>query len=86
MKSSAVINEPKKQNDYFPCLFANKSKDIIILADGRTGDRTFSGMIVSSTTEKKNVVGTYSSNWTYDQFARLPKGTNVEINLTQDEE
>ena len=85
MKSEMTINEPKKVADYFPCLFANPSKSIIILADGRTGDKTFSGMVVHSENEKKNVVGTYGTCWTYEQFKRLPKGTNVIIGLTQDE-
>lgn len=85
MKTELSISEPKKVNDYFPCLFANSDKTILILADGRTGERTFSGMIIHSEMEKKNVVGTYSTNWTYAQFSRLPKGSNVVIGITQEE-
>lgn len=86
MKTELHITEPKKKDDYFPSLFANASKTVVILADGRTGERTFSGMVISSDQEKKNVVGTYSTNWTYEQFKRLPKGTNVIIGITQPED
>lgn len=85
MKTQIQITEPKKERDYFPCLFANSNQTIVILADGRTSDRTFSGMVISSDQDKKNVVGTYGTNWTYQQFSRLPKGTNVIIGITQED-
>jgi len=87
MKTQLTINEPQKVSDYFPCLFTNANQTIVILADGRTGDRTFSGMIISSNNnDKKTLVGTYSTGWTYQQFSRLPKGSNVIIGITQGED
>ena len=87
MKTELSITEAKKTKDYFPALFANKNRSVIILADARTGDRTFSGMVVHSDgANKKCCIGIYSTGWTYEQFARLPKGTNVIIGITQDED
>lgn len=86
MKTQATINKPEARKDYFPCLFANANQSIIILADARTGDRTFSGMVIHSEQEKKNCVGTYGTAWTYQQFTRLPKGANVVIGITQPDE
>lgn len=86
METKITINESKNVNDYFPSLFSNKDKSIIILADSRTTDKTFSGMIIHSSNETKNGrIGLYSTGWTYLQFARLPKGTllNIEVKQSQ---
>lgn len=85
MKAQITINEPVKEKDYFPCLFTNESKKVIILADGRTSERTFSGMVIYTEDGAKNAIGTYSSNWSYNAYKRLPKGTNVVIGITQEE-
>ena len=85
METNISIEEPAKVRDYFPSLFANKDQSIIILADDRTATKTFSGMIihVSGTNNKKAVLGTYSTGWTYLQFTRLPKGSLVELGMEQ---
>lgn len=86
MKTTLTINEPGKTNDYFPSLFANKDKSIIILADQRTSDKTFSGMIIHSTNETKNgSIGIYSTGWTYVQFTRLVKGTLINVEIKQED-
>ena len=87
MRTELSITEVKKNKDYFPCLFTNKNRSVIILADSRTGDKTFSGMVIHSDgANKKCLVGIYSTGWTYEQFGRLPKGANCIIGITQDEE
>jgi hypothetical protein len=35
-------------------------------------------------TAKKTVLGTYSTGWTYEQFKRLPKGTELTLMITQE--
>lgn len=86
MESKLIINESKKSTDYFPSLFANKDKSIIVLADGRTTDKTFSGMIIHSTNETKSgAIGIYSTGWTYVQFSRLTKGTTITVEIKQED-
>lgn len=86
METKVEINEKKYVDDYFPAVFANANRSIIILADSRTTDRTFSGMVVHAAKEtaKKTVLGTYSTGWTYEQFKRLPKGTELTLIITQE--
>lgn len=85
METNVTIKTPKKERDYFPSVFTNKDNTIIILADERTSDKTFSGMIVhSSGNNKKTVLGNYSTGWTYSQFKRLPKGSNLTLTITQE--
>lgn len=84
MESKIVIQEVKKEADYFPSLFTNKDKTVIILATERTGEKTFSGVVVHSDSKAtKTLIGVYSTSWTYEQFKRLSKGSSVEITLTQ---
>lgn len=85
MKTEININEPTVEKDFFPALFTNKEKTILILADNRTSEKTFSGMIIhaSSSVAKRYSIGTYSSGWTYEQFRRLPRGTQIRIDLEQ---
>ena len=80
------IKEKKVKDDYFPCLFANNDRSIVILADERTSEKTFSGMVIYTGKEfkKKASIGQYSTGWTYEQFKRLPKGTEITLYLTQD--
>ena len=85
METNLTIENPKKERDYFPSVFSNKDNTIIILADERTSDKTFSGMIIhSSGSSKKTVLGNYSTGWTYAQFTRLPKGSNLKLGITQE--
>ena len=44
METNLKISEPEKNKDYFPCLFTNKNNTIVILAEERTSDKTFSGI------------------------------------------
>ena len=85
METKATINVPTTEKDFFPALFANKEQTIIILADNRTSEKTFSGMIihVAPQVAKKYAIGNYSSGWTYEQFKRLPRGSQIEITLVQ---
>jgi len=87
METQVKINESNKERDYFPCIFANKDKSIVILADGRTGDQTFSGMIIHASGDKgkKTSLGRYESGWTYTQFKRLPKDTALTLEIKQDD-
>lgn len=86
METNLTIETPKKERDYFPSIFTNKDNTIVILADERTSDKTFGGMIVhSSGNNKKTVLGTYSTGWTYAQFTRLPKGSNLTLSITQED-
>lgn len=86
MQTIIEIKERKVVDDYFPCLFANSGKTVVILADSRTSEKTFSGMVIYADKQaaKKNVLGTYSSGWTYEQFKRLPKGSEITLCITQD--
>lgn len=86
METKATIETPKKERDYFPSIFSNRDNSIIILADERTSDKTFSGMIVhSSGNNQKTVLGRYSTGWTYAQFTRLPKGSNIALTISQED-
>jgi hypothetical protein len=85
METTIQIETPKKERDFFPSVFANKDNTIIILADSRTSDKTFSGTIVHSNNSGKNaLLGTYSTGWTYAQFSRLPKGSKLTLTITQE--
>lgn len=87
METKIEIQETEKVKDYFPALFANKDRSIIILADERTSDRTFSGMIIhiSGDKGKATTLGTYSSGWTYVQFSRLPKNASITLTIKQND-
>lgn len=86
MNVKIEVNESKEVKDFFPCIFTNKDKSIIILADGRTSDNTFSGMIISSTSKAKGCdTGTYGTGWTYTQFKRLPKYSTIHIDIEQND-
>lgn len=86
METTIQIETPKKEKDYFPSTFTNKDNTIIILADSRTSERTFSGMIIHSSNQGKNAsLGTYSTGWTYAQFNRLTKGSKVVLNISQED-
>jgi len=86
MEALIEIKEKKLKDDYFPCLFANADRSIVILADSRTSEKTFSGMViyVGKDIKKKAQMGLYSTGWTYEQYKRLPKGTEITLCLTQD--
>lgn len=85
METNLKINEPNKERDYFPSLFANKNNTILILAEERTSEKTFAGMIIhSSGDNKKASLGTYSTGWTYTQFKRLSKGSKITLEITQE--
>ena len=87
METKIEIKETEQVKDYFPALFANKDRSIIILADERTSDRTFSGMIihVSGDKGKATTLGTYSSGWTYAQFSRLQKNASITLTIKQND-
>lgn len=86
METKAIIEECKEQKDFFPALFANKDNSIIILAEERTSDKTFSGMIIHSENNGKTFhLGAYNTGWTYQQFRRLPKYSKVNIEITQND-
>lgn len=85
METKITINEAKKDKDYFPSLFANKDNTIIIFADARTSDKTFSGIVIHTTQQTKmGTLGVYSTGWTYQQFQRLPKGSSVTLEILQE--
>tara|TARA_R110002153_G_scaffold30092_2_gene92187 strand:+ start:1128 stop:1388 length:261 start_codon:yes stop_codon:yes gene_type:complete len=85
METILKIETPVKERDYFPSTFTNKDNSIIILADERTSDKTFSGQIIHSTNNhKKSTLGVYSTGWTYTQFTRLPKGSKITLTINQD--
>ena len=86
MRTEITITEPRLNPDYFPCIMSNKSRSIFILADARTSERTFSGMVIHAEKGGKNAVGKYSINWEYSAYERLPKGTNIIAGFTQGEE
>lgn len=84
MKSQASVIKKEEEKDYYPSLFMNKDGSIIILANERTSEKTFSGMIIHSDgNTAKTVLGVYSTGWTYVQFKRMPKGSTANIILTQ---
>jgi len=86
MEVKVEVNECKQEKDYFPAIFANKDNSIIILADERTSQTTFSGMIISSTNKSKGCsVGVYGTGWTYQQFKRLPKHSTIKLEITQND-
>lgn len=86
METEIKIEETVKQKDYFPSLFTNKDRSIIIMADERTTEKTFSGMIVHSANKgKSGALGTYSTGWTYQQFTRLPKGSVIQLTVRQED-
>lgn len=85
MESKIIIEEAKVEQDYFPSLFANKDKSIVILATSRTGDKTFEGVIIHSANKtNKGTLGLLSSTWSYEQFKRLPKGSKIMLELIQE--
>lgn len=85
MESRLEVEMGTVEKDYYPALFANKDHTVIILADQRTDQQTFSGMIIHSHgNTKKALLGTYSTSWTYTQFKRLPRTTVIDLTLTQD--
>lgn len=86
MKSEIIINEPEKERDYYPSLFSNKDNTIVILATERTSEKTFSGVVVFSENEtKKGTFGLFSTGWTFEQFKRLPKRTEINLKLFQED-
>jgi hypothetical protein len=86
METAILIESPIRERDYFPSIFTNKDNTIVILADSRTSDKTFSGMIVHSANQSKNaVLGTYSTGWTYSQFNRIPKGSKISLSINQED-
>jgi hypothetical protein len=86
METTIQIETPRKERDFFPSAFTNKDNTIIILADSRTSDKTFSGMIIHSSNQGKNsALGTYSTGWTYAQFSRLTKGSKITLTINQEE-
>lgn len=86
METKIQIHTETEQKDFFPALFANKDNSIIIFADAKTSDKTFSGLIIHSTNAGKNgTLGMYSTGWTYAQFTRLPKGSVIKLTITQKE-
>jgi len=85
METTIQIEAPIKERDFFPSIFTNKDNTIVILAESRTSDKTFSGMIIHSSNQSKNaVLGYYSTGWTYAQFSRLPKGSKLMLNIIQE--
>ena len=85
METSIKIEEKRYVDDYFPAIFCNANKTVVIIADERTSEKTFSGMIVhAESAAKKTALGTYSTGWTYEQFKRLPKGSVLTLNITQE--
>lgn len=84
METKITINEPTTERDYFPCLFSNKTQSVIIMADERVNDRCFSGMVIhSDDSSKKTLTGIYSAGWTYEQFTRLKKGSEIGLKIIQ---
>lgn len=87
METAITINEAAQTKDFFPALFGNKDRSIIILADERTSEKTFSGMIIHITGEKGKSanLGLYSAGWTYVQFQRLPKYATINLTIKQND-
>lgn len=87
METTIEIKEATKVKDFFPAIFSNKDNSIIILADERTSEKTFSGMIIhiEGNNRKAIAVGAYSTSWTYIQFSRLPKHSEINIKIVQND-
>ena len=87
METIIKIKKTNEVKDFFPAVFSNKDNTIIILADERTSDKTFSGMIVYIEGDKGKSIGlgTYSTSWTYTQFSRLPKHSEINLNIVQND-
>jgi hypothetical protein len=87
METIIEINECKEEKDYFPALFTNKDNTIVILADARTSQKTFSGMIIHTDNKARltNALGKYDTGWTYLLFHRLPKHSTVNIAIEQND-
>lgn len=87
MQTKLKIQKASEVKDFFPAVFANKDSSIIILADQRTSDKTFSGMIVHIDGDKGKGIstGAYSTSWTYIQFSRLPKHSEVNLTFIQND-
>lgn len=61
METILSIEGIVKERDYYPSLFVNKDQTIVLLADAKTGEKTFSGMVIHSKNEsKKGTLGIYS--------------------------
>ena len=87
METIIKIKKTTDNKDFFPALFSNKDNTIIILADERTSEKTFSGMIVHIEGEKGKAVSlaVYSTSWTYVQFSRLPKHSEINLTIVQND-
>jgi hypothetical protein len=87
METTIKIKKTTDNKDFFPALFSNKDNSIIILADERTSEKTFSGMIVHIEGEKGKGVslGVYLTTWTYVQFSRLPKYSEINLTIVQND-
>lgn len=87
METAIAITESAPVKDFFPALFGNKDRSIIILADERTSDKTFSGMIIHVTGDKGKTANLdmYSAGWTYIQFSRLPKYASITLTIKQND-
>lgn len=87
METTIKINEANQLKDYFPAIFVNKDSTIIILADDRTSDKTFSGMIIHISGDKGKTVnlGLYSTSWTYTQFSRMAKYSEINLTIKQND-
>ena len=87
METAITIKKTSEVKDFYPAVFANKDNSIIILADERTSDKTFSGMIIHFSGDKGKAIalGTYSTSWTFIQFNRLPKYSEVNLNIVQND-
>jgi hypothetical protein len=87
METAIKINEANQVKDYFPSIFVNKDNTIVILADEKTSEKTFSGMIIHITGDKGKSMnlGLYSTGWTYTQFQRLPKYSEINLTIKQND-
>lgn len=87
METTIKIKKTNEVKDFFPAVFTNKDNTIIILADERTSDKTFSGMIIHVDGDKGKSInlGLYSTSWTYTQFSRLAKHSEININIVQND-
>lgn len=87
METTIKIKKTTEVKDFFPALFTNKDNTIIILAEERTSEKTFAGMIIHIEGDKgkQTTLGAYSSSWTYIQFSRLPKYSEINLTLVQND-
>lgn len=87
METIIKIKKTTDNKDFFPALFSNKDNTIVILAEERTSEKTFSGMIVHIEGDKGKAVnlGVYSTSWTYVQFSRLPKYSEINLTIVQND-